>query len=122
MLEHVYSHVVLLLCVPLIKADIGVLIAQSFGWVTVLKLPLVVQCLPLCSVLYYASSSPLTIQFQISGKQRKIAKYYKKQENLLKDFSEMETMNEHGGLDQNGPSEVRVHSTDFLQCSMQKST
>ncbi|CAO2209120.1 unnamed protein product [Urochloa humidicola] len=27
------------------------------------------------------------------GKQRKIAKYYKKQENLLKDFSEMETMN-----------------------------
>jgi len=56
------------------------------------------------------------------GKQRKIAKYYKKQENLLKDFSEMETMNEHGGLDQNGPSEVRVHSTDFLQCSMQKST
>ena len=34
----------------------------------------------------------------------------------------METMNEHGGLDQNGPSEVRVHSTDFLQCSMQKST
>ena len=84
--------------------------------------PLVVQCLPLCSVLYYASSSPLTIQFQISGKQRKIAKYYKKQENLLKDFSEMETMNELGGLDQNGPSEVRLHSTDFLQCSMQKST
>ena len=34
----------------------------------------------------------------------------------------METMNEHGGLDQNGPSEVRVHSTDFLQFSMQKST
>lgn len=39
------------------------------------------------------------------GKQRKIAKYYKKQENLLKDFSEMETMNEMGGLYQNAPTE-----------------
>ncbi|KAM0856174.1 hypothetical protein ACQ4PT_049289 [Festuca glaucescens] len=33
-----------------------------------------------------------------NGKQRKIAKYYEKQESLLKDFSEMETMNELGGL------------------------
>ncbi|CAM0879093.1 unnamed protein product [Alopecurus aequalis] len=33
-----------------------------------------------------------------NGKQRKIAKYYEKQESLLKDFSEMETMNEQGGL------------------------
>ncbi|KAK1660895.1 hypothetical protein QYE76_049054 [Lolium multiflorum] len=32
------------------------------------------------------------------GKQRKIAKYYEKQESLLKDFSEMETMNELGSL------------------------
>jgi len=32
------------------------------------------------------------------GKQRKIAKYYEKQESLLKDFSEMESMNELGGL------------------------
>ncbi|CAL4951245.1 unnamed protein product [Urochloa decumbens] len=42
------------------------------------------------------------------GKQRKIAKYYKKQENLLKDFSEMETMNELGGLDQNAPTEEEL--------------
>ncbi|TVU22085.1 hypothetical protein EJB05_31764, partial [Eragrostis curvula] len=42
------------------------------------------------------------------GKQRKIAKYYKKQENLLKDFSEMETMNEFGCLDQGAPSEEEV--------------
>ena len=103
MLEHVYSHVVILLCVPLVRADAGVLN-------------------PLAEILLCTTSSPLTVQLLISGKQRKIAKYYKKQENLLKDFSEMETMNEHGGLDQNGPSEVRVHSTDFLQCSMQKST
>lgn len=34
------------------------------------------------------------------GKQRKIAKYYEKQESLLKDFSEMESMNEFGCLDQ----------------------
>uniref|UniRef100_A0ACD5VE96 Uncharacterized protein n=1 Tax=Avena sativa TaxID=4498 RepID=A0ACD5VE96_AVESA len=33
-----------------------------------------------------------------NGKQRKIAKYYEKQESLLKDFSEMESMNELGGL------------------------
>ncbi|PWZ33352.1 Metal tolerance protein 7 [Zea mays] len=45
------------------------------------------------------------VQFTVPGKQRKIAKYYKKQENLLKDFSEMETMNEMGGLDQNAPTE-----------------
>ncbi|TKW13235.1 hypothetical protein SEVIR_5G086900v4 [Setaria viridis] len=42
------------------------------------------------------------------GKQRKIAKYYKKQENLLKDFNEMETMNEVGGLDQNAPTEEEL--------------
>jgi hypothetical protein len=39
----------------------------------------------------------------ILGKQRKI-----EQENLLKDFSEMETMNELSGLDQNAPSEVQA--------------
>uniref|UniRef100_A0ACD5VMT2 Uncharacterized protein n=1 Tax=Avena sativa TaxID=4498 RepID=A0ACD5VMT2_AVESA len=33
-----------------------------------------------------------------NGKQRKIAKYYEKQESLLKDFSEMESMNELGAL------------------------
>ncbi|KAL6848246.1 hypothetical protein ACP4OV_022374 [Aristida adscensionis] len=42
------------------------------------------------------------------GKQKKIAKYYKKQENLLKDFSEMETMNELGCLDQNAPTEEEL--------------
>ncbi|KAG8053561.1 hypothetical protein GUJ93_ZPchr0001g33194 [Zizania palustris] len=42
------------------------------------------------------------------GKQRKIAKYYKKQESLLKDFSEMETMNELGCLDQNAPTEEEL--------------
>ncbi|CAO2193480.1 unnamed protein product [Urochloa humidicola] len=42
------------------------------------------------------------------GKQRKIAKYYKKQENLLKDFSEMETVNELGGVDQNAPTEEEL--------------
>jgi hypothetical protein len=60
----------------------------------------------------------LIVQFLILGKQRKIAKYYKKQENLLKDFSEMETMNEHGGLEQNAPTEVQVHPTDLCNvCS-----
>jgi hypothetical protein len=50
---------------------------------------------------------PLTVQLLLSGKQRNIAKYYKKQENLLKDFSEMETMNEWGcRRDQSAPSEV----------------
>lgn len=64
---------------------------------------------PLCSVLSCpVPAPPLTVQFLISGKQRKIAKYYKKQENLLKDFSDMETMNELGGLDQNGPTEVQA--------------
>uniref|UniRef100_A0A0D3EJ79 Uncharacterized protein n=1 Tax=Oryza barthii TaxID=65489 RepID=A0A0D3EJ79_9ORYZ len=43
-----------------------------------------------------------------AGKHRKIAKYYKKQENLLKDFSEMETMNEIGSLDQNAPTEEEL--------------
>jgi hypothetical protein len=55
------------------------------------------------------SSSALpspTVQLLLSGKQRKITKYYKKQENLLKNFSEMETMNESGCLDHSTPSEV----------------
>jgi hypothetical protein len=56
----------------------------------------------------FSCTTSLTVQFLNSGKQRKIAKYYKKQENLLKDFSEMETMNELGGLDPNAaPSEVQ---------------
>ncbi|KAF7034500.1 hypothetical protein CFC21_045504 [Triticum aestivum] len=43
------------------------------------------------------------------GKQRKIAKYYEKQESLLKDFSEMESMNELGCLDQNSaPTEEEL--------------
>ncbi|KAF7020577.1 hypothetical protein CFC21_033659 [Triticum aestivum] len=44
-----------------------------------------------------------------AGKQRKIAKYYEKQESLLKDFSEMESMNELGFLDQNSaPTEEEL--------------
>ncbi|KAM3198105.1 hypothetical protein ACQJBY_073297 [Aegilops geniculata] len=43
------------------------------------------------------------------GKQRKIAKYYEKQESLLKDFSEMESMNVLGCLDQNSaPTEEEL--------------
>lgn len=46
---------------------------------------------------------------QSHGKQRKIARYYEKQESLLKDFSEMESMNELGCLDQNGaPTEEEL--------------
>jgi hypothetical protein len=67
-----------------------------------------------CFVLH----PPLTVQFTIPGKQRKIAKYYKKQENLLKDFSEMETMNEMGGLDQNAPTEVQAPTTDLPLCTV----
>ncbi|KAM3346206.1 hypothetical protein ACQJBY_020637 [Aegilops geniculata] len=45
----------------------------------------------------------------LHGKQRKIAKYYEKQESLLKDFSEMESMNELGCLDQNSaPTEEEL--------------
>lgn len=36
--------------------------------------------------------------FLTSGKQYKVAEYYKKQERLLEGFNEMETMNEMGGL------------------------
>jgi hypothetical protein len=32
----------------------------------------------------------------VSGKQRKVAEYYKKQERLLEGFNEMETMHETG--------------------------
>ncbi|XP_006645464.1 metal tolerance protein 7 isoform X2 [Oryza brachyantha] len=42
------------------------------------------------------------------GKHRKIARYYKKQESLLKDFSEMETMNQIGTVDQNAPTEEEL--------------
>lgn len=62
-----------------------------------------------CSVPFLPATRFLVNCQIISGKQRKIAKYYKKQENLLKDFSEMETMNEHGCLDQNAPTEVQIH-------------
>lgn len=43
---------------------------------------------------------PTSVFLRAHGKQRKIAKYYEKQESLLKDFSEMESMNEFGCLDQ----------------------
>lgn len=36
--------------------------------------------------------------FILSGKQRKVAEYYKKQERLLEGFNEMETIHECGGL------------------------
>jgi hypothetical protein len=98
---------VTLLCVPLIKEDTGVyrkpnpLVGQDVFQVTfgssINVFPFVLFC----------PAPPLTVQFLISGKQRKIAKYYKKQENLLKDFSEMETMNELGGLDPSAASEVQ---------------
>lgn len=61
-----------------------------------------------CSVPFLPATRFLVNCQIISGKQRKIAKYYKKQENLLKDFSEMETMNEHGCLDQNAPTEEEL--------------
>lgn len=36
--------------------------------------------------------------YNLSGKQRKVAEYYKKQEQLLEGFNEMEAINECGGL------------------------
>jgi hypothetical protein len=53
-------------------------------------------------LLFFAKTDHLLL----SGKQRNIAKYYKNQENLLKDFSRMETMNEWGCRDPSAPSEV----------------
>jgi hypothetical protein len=52
-----------------------------------------------------ALPSPI-VRLLLSRKHREITKYYKKQENLLKDFSEMETMKESGCLDHNAPSEA----------------
>jgi hypothetical protein len=73
-----------------------------------------ISCMP---QLPSSALPPLTVQPLLSsGKQRKIAKYYKKQESLLKDFSDMETMNEFGCLDQSAPSEVIVILHSFISC------
>jgi hypothetical protein len=57
-------------------------------------------------VLSSSTLPSLTVRLLLSGKQGKITKYYKKQKNLLKDFNEMETMNESGCLDHSIPMEV----------------
>lgn len=45
------------------------------------------------------------MSLDLSGKQRKIARYYRKQEELLKEFSELESFSELGCLS-GAPSEV----------------